>query len=315
MRDSCRRRRRRARPALEGAQVRLRRDGPRQPRLLRAGRRRSPHAPARGAATHRRARARVRPASRQRLPRRRRQSAPARPLRRARGGRARARAGARGGHPRRVHGGGRLPDRRARHRRGQGLRDAAVCSGPTTWRRCSGCGARFDPAGLANPGKVFPTPRLCGEVPGPYRAHPLEKAGLAERFCAEGTVSIQPRSRRPRSSSSAPPGRRAKVSIERDGGELVLIHAQAQPRARARGGRPHGHRRAGDLDSRAQRPPGGRTGRCSPSTRPADPRSARRSPATSSARARYRYGRPRDLVLGVTVVLPTARSRTRAERW
>ena len=42
--------------------------------------------------------------------------------------------------------------------------------------------AAFDPAGLANPGKVFPTPRLCGEVPGPYRAHPLEKAGRAERF-------------------------------------------------------------------------------------------------------------------------------------
>ena len=40
----------------------------------------------------------------------------------------------------------------------------------------------FDPAGLANPGKVMPTPRLCGEVPGPYREHPLEKAGLAERF-------------------------------------------------------------------------------------------------------------------------------------
>jgi glycolate dehydrogenase FAD-linked subunit len=40
----------------------------------------------------------------------------------------------------------------------------------------------FDPAGLANPGKVMPTPRLCGEVPGPYRQHPLEAAGLAERF-------------------------------------------------------------------------------------------------------------------------------------
>jgi glycolate oxidase len=40
----------------------------------------------------------------------------------------------------------------------------------------------FDPAGLANPGKLFPTPRLCGEVPGPYRQHPLEKAGLAERL-------------------------------------------------------------------------------------------------------------------------------------
>ncbi len=40
----------------------------------------------------------------------------------------------------------------------------------------------FDPDGLANPGKVIPTPRLCGEVPGPYRAHPLERLGLAERY-------------------------------------------------------------------------------------------------------------------------------------
>jgi len=42
--------------------------------------------------------------------------------------------------------------------------------------------AAFDPEGLANPGKVLPTPRLCGEVPGPYRTHPLERMGLAERF-------------------------------------------------------------------------------------------------------------------------------------
>jgi glycolate oxidase len=40
----------------------------------------------------------------------------------------------------------------------------------------------IDPRRLCNPGKVLPTPRLCGEVPGPYRAHPVEKAGLAERF-------------------------------------------------------------------------------------------------------------------------------------
>jgi glycolate oxidase len=40
----------------------------------------------------------------------------------------------------------------------------------------------FDPDGLANPGKVMPTPRLCGEVPGPYRRHPVEQAGLGERF-------------------------------------------------------------------------------------------------------------------------------------
>ena len=40
----------------------------------------------------------------------------------------------------------------------------------------------IDPRRLCNPGKVLPTPRLCGEVPGPYREHPVEKAGLAERF-------------------------------------------------------------------------------------------------------------------------------------
>jgi glycolate oxidase len=40
----------------------------------------------------------------------------------------------------------------------------------------------FDPSGICNPGKIFPTPRLCGEVPGPYRQHPIERAGLAERF-------------------------------------------------------------------------------------------------------------------------------------
>ncbi len=40
----------------------------------------------------------------------------------------------------------------------------------------------FDPDGIANPGKVIPTPRLCGEVPGPYRPHPLERLGLAERL-------------------------------------------------------------------------------------------------------------------------------------
>ena len=42
--------------------------------------------------------------------------------------------------------------------------------------------AAFDPQRLCNPGKIFPAPRLCGEVPGPYRQHPVEEAGLAERL-------------------------------------------------------------------------------------------------------------------------------------
>jgi glycolate oxidase len=46
----------------------------------------------------------------------------------------------------------------------------------------------FDPASLCNPGKIFPTPRLCGEVPGHHRAlpaedgHPAVAAGQAEIF-------------------------------------------------------------------------------------------------------------------------------------
>lgn len=40
----------------------------------------------------------------------------------------------------------------------------------------------FDPQRLSNPDKVFPRPRLCGEKPGPYTPHPLETAGVAERY-------------------------------------------------------------------------------------------------------------------------------------
>ena len=42
----------------------------------------------------------------------------------------------------------------------------------------------FNPANLCNPGKVFPTPRLCGEVPGVHRGapHPAVAAGEADLF-------------------------------------------------------------------------------------------------------------------------------------
>src|ERR1700761_7428886 len=42
------------------------------------------------------------------------------------------------------------------------------------------CG--FDPASIANPDKLFPRPRLCGEKTGKYTPHPLETAGVAEFF-------------------------------------------------------------------------------------------------------------------------------------
>jgi glycolate oxidase len=41
--------------------------------------------------------------------------------------------------------------------------------------------AAFDPDGIFNPDKVFPTPRLCGDRPGPYVAHPSELSGEAGR--------------------------------------------------------------------------------------------------------------------------------------
>jgi glycolate oxidase len=41
----------------------------------------------------------------------------------------------------------------------------------------------FDPDGICNPGKIFPTPRLCGERPGRARGlHPLQEAGVADVF-------------------------------------------------------------------------------------------------------------------------------------
>ena len=39
----------------------------------------------------------------------------------------------------------------------------------------------FDPARRLNPGKVFPTPRLCGDRPGVYEPHPTELSGEAWR--------------------------------------------------------------------------------------------------------------------------------------
>jgi glycolate oxidase len=39
----------------------------------------------------------------------------------------------------------------------------------------------FDPEQRFNPGKVFPTPHLCGDRPGVHKPHAIELAGLAER--------------------------------------------------------------------------------------------------------------------------------------
>jgi len=45
----------------------------------------------------------------------------------------------------------------------------------------------FDPASLCNPGKIFPTPRLCGEVPGHHRA---QSPGTGHQAVVAGQVEI-----------------------------------------------------------------------------------------------------------------------------
>ncbi len=40
----------------------------------------------------------------------------------------------------------------------------------------------FNPTGLCNPGKIFPSRKACVEVGPAYRPHPIEEKGLAQRF-------------------------------------------------------------------------------------------------------------------------------------
>src|SRR6266542_3926806 len=40
----------------------------------------------------------------------------------------------------------------------------------------------FNPSGLCNPGKIFPSRKACVEVGPAYRQHPIEEKGLAQRF-------------------------------------------------------------------------------------------------------------------------------------
>ncbi|MFQ5828105.1 MAG: FAD-binding oxidoreductase [Candidatus Methylomirabilia bacterium] len=40
----------------------------------------------------------------------------------------------------------------------------------------------FNPRGLCNPGKIFPTRKACVEVGPAYQPHPIEEKGLAQRF-------------------------------------------------------------------------------------------------------------------------------------
>ena len=178
----------------------------------------------------------------------------------------------------------------------------------------------FDPDGLANPGKVMPTPRLCGEVPGPYRQHPLERP--ASRSASRHGHGRANRARRPRPPQEAAevlrdagasrrgvrlarrrneagmgrPGAAPTSScataaldaiVEHNAGDLTAVLEAGVPLARAqarvRGGRPDAGARS--AATRAARPIGGVVA------------------TADSGPLRHRYGAARDLVLGVTVAL------------
>ena len=104
----------------------------------------------------------------------------------------------------------------------------------------------FDPAGLANPGKVMPTPRLCGEVPGPVPPAPARGGGpggavlmTVEEAAAEIRELAAPSARRAaaaRSSAGARGERRAGAST-RGGLNRILEHNVGRLHRRARGRR------------------------------------------------------------------------------
>ena len=202
-------------------------------------------------------------------------------LRRRQPGRGRARRGAGRADREGVRGRGRLDHRRARRGRRQEALHAEEFSEPDLAAfqklRCA-----FDPQGLANPGKVMPTPRLCGEVPGPLP--PASARGGRHRgallMAVARCAARRPRAtRRPRRCCAtaprraAPCGSRAAARRVGWGGPLerepdVELSTAALDRdRRAQRGRPHrgapGGRAAGARRSERSRRPA----RCSRSTR------------------------------------------------
>ena len=247
----------------------------------------------------------------------RRQPPSARPLRRARARRGEARRGARRRDPPAVppHGGSITGEH------GVGA-DKAVYMGEmfgeddleTMHRvRCA-----FDPARLLNPGKVFPTPRLCGDRPGVHVPHPAELTGEAyARVSAaasprppaagDAILGVVPEGgplagdrrrggRRPRGGRSREGARRLHRRRDRALPRRAAARARprppddgARPGPRARSVRPGRHGRGRDPARRAPARRSPPTASASPSTRPF--RNARRSAASSRRTASARCAR------------------------
>ena len=164
--------------------------------------------------------------------------------------------------------------------------------------RCS-----FDPAGLANPGKLMPTPRLCGEVPGPLPGASAggRRAGgavLRPATVAEAATLLKGLERpiRPVGGGTKPwlPAR-DEEPLETGGLDRILEHNVGDFTAVLEAGVPfaeaqatfaeHGQRLAWD---------------------PPDPGGATIGGIVATADSgplRHRYGGVRDLVVGTSVVL------------
>ena len=206
----------------------------------------------------------------------------------------------------------------------------------------------FDPASLCNPGKIFPTPRLCGEVPGHRRApHPAVVAGQAEIFLYGHRTGLGPR--RPPGARRRLPGARRRHRRRRGGGRspvvrrLAVVDRRGGGAAAGRGrgtgsrwcraapgpGSPGAPRRpaatwswtcarwtrcvehaAGDLVARVQA--GATIGQLAVALGSAGQQLALDVPAEATVGGvvatgtagprRFRYGAPRDLLIGITVV-------------
>ena len=221
-----------------------------------------------------------RPPRAERVPRRRRQPAPAARVRRPRARRAWTRVHAAGDEiVRASRRGRRRAVRRARHRPREARLHAAACSRPVDLAAQAALRDAFDPDGLANPGKVLPSPAAAATSTSPSGGGRgrmdltcVRRRGRRRRTGHGRRVGRTRGGRGPRRAARWWPAGRDRLDPA-GGDDRVVRRRHARRRARRRAGRAygqrvacrrgHGRRRAG---GRAQRhPPARLTARCATS--------------------------------------------------
>ena len=218
-----------------------------------------------------------------------------------------------------VRRGGRLDHRRARRRRRQeALHAEDVLRGRP--RGVPEAALRLRPDGRTNPGKVMPTPRLCGEVPGPYKRAParargpggallMSVASTADPSTAAEAAEALRAARRLRPARAHRRQRhQARLGQPDRAARRRAAHDEHGPRRRAQRGRLHRDRRAGaavrDAAVRARRQgPDARASTRPPTRR----RSAASSRPRDSGPLRHRYTRRATSSSASSSRSPTAR--------